>query len=158
MRRVRSLAIALLALVLSGTSVFAFSALPDAASQGLQKATSASGQAIPARPASPAGPSADHPPVDLPSGITTGSEPESNADLPDAAAHGAAVSAVAKADDATPDTNHGADVSAVARDNHGTAAVAAHKPADAGKPDGAGKPTDPGRPSDPGAPDGAGRP
>ena len=92
------------------------------------------------------------------------------ADLPDAAGHGAEVSGVATSDDPTPDTNKGADVSAAAKDNHGQETAADHRPADAGQPedagapdgagqpDGAGKPADPGQPADPGAPDGAGKP
>ncbi len=171
MPRFRSLAIAVAALSLSAGSALAFTALPDAASKGLDRATQASGKTVPARPASPAGPPADEAPA-----VDTEQPADAPADLPDAAQHGAAVSAVAKADDLTPDTNHGADVSAVARDNHGQATAADHRPADAGppadhgkpdsagkpdgagKPEGAGQPADPGKPDDPGAPDGAGKP
>jgi hypothetical protein len=164
MPRYRSLAIAFVALGLSAGSAFAFTALPDAASKGLETATQASGTTVPARPASPAGPPAEAPAVDA-------EQPaDAPAELPDAAQHGADVSTVARGDDLTPDTNHGADVSAVARDNHGQAVAGEHRPADAGppadhgkpdgagKPEGAGTPDDPGKPEDPGAPDGAGKP
>jgi hypothetical protein len=165
MPRYRSIAIAFVALGLSAGSAFAFTALPDAASKGLEQATQASGKTLPARPASPAGPPADEAPA-----VDAEQPADAPAELPDAALHGVDVSTVAKADDLTPDTNHGADVSAVARDNHGQATAADHRPADAGppadagkpdgagKPEGAGEPEDPGQPDDPGPPDGAGKP
>ena len=159
MTRLRSLAIATAALVLSSTAVGAFTDLPDAASNGLEKAMDASGKTtLPARPA------------DVPTLTSQGVEINTAGDVPDAAAHGADVSAVATGDDPTPDTNRGADVSAVARDNHGQEIAAEHRPADAGqpadagapdgagKPEGAGQPADPGQPEDPGPPDGAGKP
>jgi hypothetical protein len=150
-RYLRHLAIACTAVALSATAVAAFSALPDAAWNGLTKAQDVSGKTLPQRPAT------------LPTRsdrLTT----DTAADLPDAASHGAAVSAVATADDPTPDTNRGADVSAVAKDNHGQTVAADHRPTDigapdgAGKPAGAGKPDQPGQPADPGPPDGAGKP
>ncbi|MFL5713824.1 MAG: hypothetical protein ACJ769_04080 [Chloroflexota bacterium] len=149
MKRLKTVPMAITAVALAAGTVAAFSTLPDAAGPGLQKASDASGKTVPVRavPADvpPAAPAAD--PVEAPA-----------VELPDAASHGATVSAAARADDATPDTNHGADVSAAARDNAGQAGAAAHrpstagKPADAGKPDGAGKPADPGKPENPGRP------
>ena len=56
MTRFRSLAIAIDALALSAGAAFAFAALPDAASDGLERATEVSGKTVPARPAEPAGP------------------------------------------------------------------------------------------------------
>jgi hypothetical protein len=158
MTRLRSLGVAFAALALSATAVAAFTlpSLPDAASNGLDVATDKADKDLPARPAI------------APPDITTQSVDA--ADLPDAASHGSDVSAVATADDPTPDTNTGADVSAVAKDNHGQPTAAEHRPTDVGKPDaarapdgtgkpdGAGKPADPGQPADPGAPDGAGKP
>jgi hypothetical protein len=145
MKRLRSLPFAIALVAVSATVAFAFSPLPDQAGQGIDRATEASGKTLPARPASAPG-------IDtLVSNITA--EVEAAA----AAAHGAAVSAVAMAEDTTPDTNHGADVSVVARDNHGQATAAEKKPADVGKsdgvgnPDGVGKPSDPGKPDDPGS-------
>ena len=150
MTRFRAPAIALAAVAISAGTALAFSALPDAASSGIQTATENSGRTIPARPAQ------------LPTSVET--RLDLAADLPDAASHGVDVSTIATADDPTPDTNRGADVSAVAKDNHGQATAAEHRPADAGKPagagkpDGAGQPDDPGQPADPGPPDGAGKP
>lgn len=140
MKRLKSVPLAIGALTLAAGTVAAFSALPDAAGPGLQKASDASGKAVPVRAAP-----ADVPPAAEPVEAPT-------LDLPDAASHGAAVSAAARAEDSTPDTNHGADVSVVARDNAGQAAAAAHKPSTAGKPGGAGKPEDPGKPENPGRP------
>ena len=154
MPRFRSIAIAFAALGLSAGSALAFTALPDAASGGLDKATQASGKTVPARPANPAGPPADEAPAPDAEELEV-----APAELPDAAQHGADVSAAANADDLTPETNRGADVSAVAKDNHGQATAAEHKPADAGppadagKPDGAGKPEGAGQPEDPGQPE-----
>ena len=165
MPRFRSIAIAFVALGLSAGSALAFTALPDAASKGLDKATQASGKTLPARPAAPAGPPTDEAPA-----VDAETSADAPADLPDAAQHGLDVSTVAKGDDLTPDTNHGADVAAAARLNHGQAVAAQHKPSDAGppadhgkpdgagKPEGAGEPDDPGKPEDPGAPSGAGKP
>jgi hypothetical protein len=149
MTRMKSVPLAIGGLVLAAGTVAAFTALPDAAGPGLQKAAEAAGKTVPVRAAPDAAPP-----------VAPAAEPAEApaADLPDAASHGADVSAVATAEDTTPDTNHGADVSIVARDNHGQDAVAAHKPAsagkpaDVGKPDGAGKPQDPGKPDDPGRP------
>ena len=143
MTRLKSVPLAIGGLVLAAGTVAAFTALPDAAGPGLQKATDASGQTVPVRAV----------PADVPP-VAPAIEPAdaSAADLPDAASHGADVSAVATAEDPTPDTNRGADVSAVAKDNAGQDAVAAHKPATAGKPEGAGQPEDPGKPDDPGRP------
>jgi hypothetical protein len=132
MTRLKSIPLAIGGLVLMAGTVAAFTALPDAAAPGLQKASEASGKTVPVRavPDAPA--------------VVAPAAPD--VDLPDAATHGAAVSAVATAEDATPDTNHGADVSAVAKDNHGQATAAEHRPADAGKPDGVGKPEGAGKP------------
>jgi hypothetical protein len=143
MTRLKSVPLAIGALVLAAGTVAAFAAMPDAAGPGLQKASDAAGKTVPVRAV----------PVDVPA-VAPAVEPADAppADLPDAAAHGAIVSAAARADDTTPDTNHGADVSVVARDNAGQDAVAAHKPSTAGKPDGAGQPEDPGKPDDPGRP------
>lgn len=132
MTRLKSIPLAIGGLALMAGTVAAFTALPDAASPGLQKATDAAGKTVPVRAV----------PVDAPVVVAPAVAPEEApaVDLPDAAAHGAAVSAVANAEDTTPDTNHGADVSVVAKDNHGQATAAEHRPADAGKPAGAGKP------------------
>ena len=62
MPRFRSLAIAVAALSLSACSALAFTALPDAASKGLDRATQASARPC-LRPASPAGPPADEAPA-----------------------------------------------------------------------------------------------
>ena len=151
MTRFRSFGVAVVALALSAGAVAAFNTLPDAASTGLDRATGASGQTVPARPDALPAPADDQGNVNA-------------QDLPDAASHGVDVSTVARADDPTPDTNHGADVSAVAKDNHGQSIAAEHRPTDAGapdgagKPEGAGKPDQPGRPDNPGPPDGAGKP
>jgi len=146
----KRLAIPFAAGVLAVTTgaVLAFNPLPDEAGPGLERAAEHAGRTLPARPA------------DLPNGAlaTVQAVLKAAADGAEAAAHGAAVSAAAKAEDTTPDTNHGADVSAVAKDNHGQATAAEHKPDGVGKPDGAGKPDEPGVPDDPGAPDGVGRP
>ena len=138
MTRLKSIPLAIGGLVLMAGTVAAFTALPDAAAPGLQKATEAAGKTVPVRAV----------PVDAPLVVAPAVAPEEApaVDLPDAAAHGAAVSAVATAEDTTPDTNHGADVSAVAKDNHGQATAAEHKPADVGKPDGVGKPEGAGKP------------
>jgi hypothetical protein len=150
------------AFALTAGAVAAFSDRPTAASGGLATASAAAGTTVPARD------------VSAVSGLTlpaNGSQPapDSKADLTAEANgtngdHGAAVSAVATADDPTPDTNRGADVSAVAKDNHGQAIAAGHAPTTNGRPDGAGKPAgagqpaEPGVPTDPGMPDGAGKP
>jgi len=134
-------------LALSAGAAFAFGSLPSAADHGLQRASDAAGKTVPVR-AVPDG----VPPVTgdsagddaAPNTPDTGDAP--NGDAPPTDAHGATVSAVAKAADTTPDTNHGADVSAVARANHGQASAAQHRPADAGKPVDPGKPADPGKP------------
>jgi hypothetical protein len=136
---------------ISAGTALAFSALPDAASSGLENAAKKSDRTLPARPA------------ELPTVVDT-TQLDTAEDLPDAAAHGVDVSTVATSDDPTPETNRGADVSAAAKDNHGQETAAEHRPADAGKPAGAGKPEgagqpdDPGQPTDPGAPEGAGKP
>ena len=137
MTRLKSIPMAIGGLVLMAGTVAAFTALPDAAAPGLHKATEASGKTVPVRAV----------PVDAPAAAPLVEPDEAPAaDLPDAASHGAAVSAVATAEDTTPDTNHGADVSAVAKDNHGQATAAEHRPADAGKPEGVGKPDGVGKP------------
>jgi hypothetical protein len=141
MTRLKSVPLAIGGLVLAAGTVAAFTAMPDVAVPGLQKASDASGKTVPVRAA----------PADVPP--APAAEPaDAPADLPDAASHGAAVAAAARAEDTTPDTNHGADVSTVARDNHGQATAAQRKPVTAGKPDVAGQPEDPGKPDDPGPP------
>jgi hypothetical protein len=169
-RRSRSIAIALSALALSAGAVAAFNELPEAASNGFDRATEVTERSLPARPDEPAGPPTDVPPVELPAAVDQTQVEVAAEDLPGAAQHGQDISTVAKGDDPTPDTNRGADVSAAARDNHGQETAAekrpesAGPPADAGapdgasKPEGAGKPEDPGRPEDPGPPAGAGKP
>lgn len=152
MKLARSLTVAVALVAVSAGLVLAFDPLPDQASAGIDRATEANGKTLPARPAS------------APGLETLVIRVLGAADAAAAAAHGAAVSAIAAAEDTTPDTNHGADVSAVARDNHGQAVAAERKPADAGppsdvgKPEGAGQPDDPGVPADPGAPEDVGRP
>ena len=138
MSRLKSIPLVIGGLILMAGTVAAFTALPDAAAPGLQKATEAAGKTVPVRAV----------PVDAPAVVAPAVAPEEApaADLPDAAAHGSAVSTVATAEDTTPDTNHGADVSVVAKDNHGQATAAEHKPADVGKPDGVGKPEGAGKP------------
>ena len=152
MTRFRAPAIAIAAVAISAGTALAFSALPDAASSGLDNAMEKSVRTLPARP------------VELPTVVDTTLLDAAAEDLPEAAAHGVDVSTVATSDDATPDTNRGADVSAAAKDNHGQETSAENRPADAGKPEGAGKPDgagqpdEPGQPTDPGAPEGAGKP
>jgi hypothetical protein len=147
MPRLKALPIAVGLLALSASAVLAFNPLPDASADGLERATGASNRTLPARPG------------DLPSvAQAVDSVAAAVGHLVDAAAHGAAVAAVAQAEDTTPETNHGADVSAAAKDNHGQATAAEHVPAGAGRPEGAGKPDDPGAPDDTGAPEGVGRP
>lgn len=143
MTRLKSVPLAIGGLILAAGTVAAFTALPDAAAPGLQKASDASGKTVPVRDV----------PADIPPAAPALEPADGPADLPDAASHGAAVSAAAQAEDTTPDTNHGADVSVVARDNNGQATAAAHKPATAGKPADVGKPDGAGRPEDPGKPD-----
>jgi hypothetical protein len=146
LNRLRTAPLAILAVLVSAGAVAAFT-VPAAASKGLAIAAEHSDQIVPAFPNTTQ--------TTLVPGADADTAPQ--ADLPDAANHGAAVSAVAQAEDATPDTNHGADVSAVAK-QLGQTVAAAHKPADAGKPTNAGKPADAGKPTDAGAPDGVGRP
>ena len=83
MTRLRSIAVAIAVLALSAGAVAAFTALPDAASPGLNKATEVSGKALPARPA------------ELPTTVDTQLVVTAE-DLPDAASHGVDVSTVAK--------------------------------------------------------------
>jgi hypothetical protein len=153
MRRLQSIPVAIVAVLVSAGIVAAFTT-PSAASNGLAIAKQHSGRTVPAFPttiaAGVASAAADS--------AAAGVELQAPADLPDAASHGAAVAAVATADDATPDTNHGADVSAVARQNHGQTIAATHRPADAGKPATVGAPEGVGKPADAGPPEGVGRP
>ena len=159
MTRIKAVPVAIVVLALSAGAAFAFSNLPNAASNGLDKATEMTDKDLPARPA-------EVPPVDLPDAVPQ-SQTLSAEDLPDAASHGSDVSTVATGDDPTPDTNRGADVSAAAKDNHGQA-TAAGKPDSAGQPDDPGPPDsvdlpdaapdDPGPPADPGKPTDPGRP
>jgi hypothetical protein len=138
MRRLKSVPVAIVAVLVSAGIVAAFST-PSAASSGLATANQHSGRTVPAFPTTIGAGAAD-------AAADAATATAAAADLPDAASHGAAVSAVAQADDTTPDTNHGADVSAVAKQNHGQTIAATHRPADAGKPDSAGKPADAGPP------------
>jgi hypothetical protein len=131
-------------------TVVGFTSLPSAASDGLKKATEASGKTVPVRAVGNHVPTVAAPVAANVQAPTT--------TLPVAATHGSAVSKAARATDTTPATNHGADVSIVAQTNHGQTVAATHKPAGTGKPVGAGKPSDPGKPADPGPPAGAGRP
>lgn len=137
MTRLKSLPLAIGAVVVSAGTVLAFSALPDAAATGRANATSHSGQTVPARPTEPGAPAGKTVTVNTPTAVTPDA-PTGN--------HGAVVSAVAKAADTTPATNHGADVSAVAMANHGQTVALAHRPADAGKPADPGKPQAPAKP------------
>ena len=146
MTRLRSLPLAIGALAVSAGVVAAFTVLPSAATNGLDKASDASGRTVPARPA------------DVPAPAAQDAADAEAVTLPDAAGHGTEVSTVATGEDATPDTNCGADVSAAAKDNHGQTVAASHRPATAGKPEGAGPPEDVGKPGGVGKPDGAGRP
>ena len=136
MTRIRNVLLALAALAVSAGAALGFNALPSAAGPGLDRASEAAGREVPARPAAPGAPAAA-PETDA---VEVAEDAAPAAELPDAAAHGAAVSTVATGEDPTPDTNRGADVSAVARDNHGQATAADHKPATAGKPDERGRP------------------
>jgi hypothetical protein len=137
MHRLRTIPLAVAILVLSGGAALAFSTMPDASAPGLTKATQASGQVVPRRPLN------EHVTPATVEQTTDETSDTPDADTPAAANHGAAVSAVAKAEDTTPDTNHGADVSAVAKDNHGQTVAAGHRPADTGKPADPGKPAKP---------------
>lgn len=158
MSRFKAIPVAITAVALSAGVAFAYKALPDAAATGLETATEASERTVPARPD----------PIEHTAPDANTAVDGADVDLPDAAAHGADVSAAATGDDPTPETNRGADVSKVARDNAGAAAVGEHKPADAGRPDDPGPPDavelpdqapeDPGPPADPGRPDEPGRP
>jgi hypothetical protein len=161
MTRLRSFAIAFVALALSAGAALAFTDLPEAALSGLGVATEKADRDLPARPAAF--------PVPADADLRVAAE-----DLPDAASHGVEVSDAAKPDDPPADSDHGGDVSEVARDNNGATAVDEHKPADAGPPDDPGPPEDPGvpgsvelpddapddpgPPADPGQPEEPGRP
>jgi hypothetical protein len=150
MTRLRSLPISIVA-VLVCAGVAAAVSMPSAATRGLSTATEHSGRTVPAVP--------DTTGLSLePQAEPAAEEDSSEADLPEAAAHGAAVSEAAQAEDSTADTNHGADVSAVARDNHGQAVAESHVPEDAGPPDEVGPPADAGQPDDAGRPAGVGKP
>ena len=142
MTRLRNVLLALGALAVSAGAALGFSALPSAAGPGLDRASEAAGHEVPARPDSAGAPAA----APRPRPRTRPRHAAPAAELPDAAAHGAAVSTVATGEDPTPDTNRGEDVSTVARDNHGTATAAERKPADPGQPADAGKPDERGRP------------
>src|SRR5687768_887280 len=82
MTRLRSLPFALGALAVSAGVVAAFTVLPSAATDGLEKASDASGRTVPARPAA------------LPAPAAQDAETEA-VTLPDAASHGTDVSTVA---------------------------------------------------------------
>lgn len=133
MHRLRTIPFAIAAIALSAGAAFAFSTMPAASGPGLAKAAVASGHVEPRRP------TIDHskPAADPQAGAQA---TDATTNAPTTANHGAAVSAVAKAADTTPDTNHGTDVSAVAKANHGQTIAATHRPADAGKPADPGKP------------------
>jgi hypothetical protein len=159
MTRFKAVPVAIAAIALSAGVAFAYKALPEPAATGLDTATEAVERTVPARP----DPIEHTAPADATTAVDA-----ADVDLPDAAAHGADVSAAATGDDPTPDTNRGADVSEVARDNAGAVPVEEHKPADAGPPDDPGPPDavelpdaapeDPGPPVEPGKPDEPGRP
>lgn len=159
MRRLRSVPVAIVAVLVSAGIVAAFTT-PPAASKGLAIAKEHSGRTVPAFPTTIAAGAANAAADSAAAGV----ELQTPAELPDAASHGAAVAAVATADDTTPDTNHGADVSAVAKQNHGQTIAATHRPADAGRPDTVGAPQGveapdgAGKPADVGPPEGVGRP
>ena len=139
--RFKTIPVAIAGLLLSAGAVFGFASMPGAATGGLEKATTASGQTVPARPAT-----VDAPPAVVPETNATDEDAVNEDAGPKDGTHGAAVSAVATAVDSTPDTNHGADVSAVARTNAGQLIAGTHRPAAAGKPTDAGKPASPGKP------------
>jgi hypothetical protein len=131
----KTIPVAIAGLLLSAGAVFGFASMPGASTAGLDTATTASGQAVPARPAT-----VDAPPAVEPDTDTTDGDAADGDTGPSAGTHGAAVSAVATAEDTTPDTNHGADVSAVAKANAGQTIAGTHRPSDAGKPTNPGKP------------------
>ena len=131
MTRLKTIPLAITAVLLTAGAALGFATMPDAATKGIDKATSASGHAVPVRDVTP--------PATVPDGDANAATDENTtedttADAPKTGTHGADVSAVAKAPDTTPDTNHGADVSAVAKANHGQTVAADHRPTDAGKP------------------------
>ena len=143
--RFKTIPVAVAGLLLSAGAVFGFASMPGAATGGLDKATTASGHTVPARPAT-----VEAPPAVAPN--TTETEDATDQDStdgaggPKAGTHGADVSAVATAEDSTPETNHGADVSTAAKANAGQTIAGTHRPAEAGKPADAGKPANPGKP------------
>lgn len=139
MTRLKTIPMAVGAVVLSAGTVLGFAALPEAATPGLAKATSASGHHVPARDDAPPVVAPVAPDEDAATEDQTSEDPPTE-DGPPAGTHGADVSAVATAPDTTPDTNHGADVSAVARTNHGQTVASTHRPAGAGKPADQGNP------------------
>jgi hypothetical protein len=116
-RRFRGAAIALVVLAISAGVAFAGGSMPGAADFGLQTATDASGQVVPARPQADQADEED-PSLDADDPAT---EPADDADADGAPDnHGTLVSEAARMD--TPeafDGRHGAFVSCVARMNHG---------------------------------------
>jgi hypothetical protein len=123
-RRIRSLLIALVVLALSASAVFAFRALPSAATGGLDTAGAAAGTTVPVRPDSLlVARSQDRAEPDQGADEDTGvSEQATHPDN-----HGADVSEAART--ATPDgiANHGVYVSSFALDNAGQAAATEHR-------------------------------
>jgi len=109
LRRFRAVLVALAALAISAGGVFAARAMPPAAQTGLDRATEASGRAV------PVGPAVEQAPV-IEAPQATG---EPGGEAPEADSHGTTVSEAAHAE--TPDgyRNHGAYVSEVARQNRG---------------------------------------
>ncbi|HSL76678.1 MAG TPA: hypothetical protein VK867_07025 [Candidatus Limnocylindrales bacterium] len=168
MTHLKAIPFALAALVVTAGAALAFTDLPDQARAALDRASEHADRDLPARPATLPVPADTH------AGVAADTQEVAAQDLPEAAHHGAAVSAAAKPADPPADTDHGKDVSDVARDDHGAATAEEHKPAAAGPPEGAGQPEapgppesvdipdaapeDPGPPTDPGKPASPGRP
>lgn len=157
MHRLRGLLIALAVLAISAGAVLA--GLPQAAADGLARASEASGKIVPARPA--AEPTVEEPDEDIDEDEDTDEETDEDADRPDN--HGAVVSEAAQGETPAGWRNHGAYVSAVARglaepgDEAPPEAVAnggrMPKPDAAAKSDKAAKPDKPAKPDQPGKPD-----
>jgi hypothetical protein len=149
-RHLRPLVVAVATLALSAGVVLAGGGLtmPDAASDGLERAAEAAGKTVPvvARPEAPAVPEqpAQERPEEPEPAEQPEQEPAEDADEPCAVlpegeeyeTHGAKVCAAAQAPLPEGYANRGEYVSKVARDNHG-AEIAAEKAANGGIPDAA---------------------